>query len=299
MHILDPVWEMHFKSTVRNSLEKTPLPIDKSRSCQTHDKHQALKDALLNSLILDDDIARGQADAEKVLRKRDRDDEDPSARPNQGKKTRRSRTKESEPSKKSSTSKESSKDDTTQTKDKAPKYDWFKQPPRPPTPDPEWNTRQVVDDQPEQPWFNNMVSAAKDPLTFDKLMATPIDFSKYAINRLKIDKLTKAHLVVPVYNLLNGTCQRDRCPFDLSKPLPLKGRPGRLTVPSDYFFNNDLEYLKSSDLKKKYTMSIIKMKAARYELVGIEDMIPSLWSVTKVGYDKDAERGIKHWGPKR
>ncbi|GJU67701.1 hypothetical protein Tco_1253960 [Tanacetum coccineum] len=160
------------------------IPIDKSRSCQTHDKHQALKDALLNSLILDDDIARGQADAEKVLRKRDRDEEDPSVRPNQGKKTKRSSTKESEPSKKSSTSKESSKgkspaktsksgkfvtaeelveelvfemafddikqtvdgvandadqppDDSTQTKDKASKQDWFKQPPRPPTLDPE------------------------------------------------------------------------------------------------------------------------------------------------------------------
>ncbi|GKA16133.1 hypothetical protein Tco_0695880, partial [Tanacetum coccineum] len=38
--------------------------IDKSRSYQTHDKHQALYDALLNSLILDDDIARGQANVE-------------------------------------------------------------------------------------------------------------------------------------------------------------------------------------------------------------------------------------------
>ncbi|GJR43370.1 hypothetical protein Tco_1311473, partial [Tanacetum coccineum] len=202
------------QSTVKNALEKTPLPvaqsssqaqsslkaaeslseyelkmilfekIDKSRSYLTHDKHQALFDALLNSMSLDDAIARGQADPEKVLRKRDRDDEDPSAGPNQGKKTKRSRTKESEPSKKSSTSKESSKgkspaktsksgksmtaeepveepvfkmasddieqtvddvandvdqppNDSTQTKDKAPKKDWFKQPPRPPTPDPE------------------------------------------------------------------------------------------------------------------------------------------------------------------
>ncbi|GJX18377.1 hypothetical protein Tco_0221054 [Tanacetum coccineum] len=83
--------------------------IDKSRSYQTHDKHQALYDALLNSLILDDDIARGQANAEKVLRKRDCNEEDPSAGPNQGKKTKRSKTKESEPSKKSSTSKESSR----------------------------------------------------------------------------------------------------------------------------------------------------------------------------------------------
>ncbi|GJZ63171.1 hypothetical protein Tco_0619592 [Tanacetum coccineum] len=125
--------------TVKKALEKTPLPLaqsssqaqsslkvveslseyelkkilfekmDKSRSYQTHDKHQALYDALRSSLILDDDITRGQADAEKVLRKRDCNEEDPSAGPNQGKKTKRSKTKESEPSKKSSTSKESSR----------------------------------------------------------------------------------------------------------------------------------------------------------------------------------------------
>ncbi|GKF46711.1 hypothetical protein Tco_0136513, partial [Tanacetum coccineum] len=27
-------------------------------------------------------------------------------------------------------------------------------------------------------------------------------------------------------------------------------------------------------------------------------MIPNQWSATRVGYDKDAKRGIKHWGPK-
>ncbi|GJZ61277.1 hypothetical protein Tco_0617414 [Tanacetum coccineum] len=52
-----------------------------------------------------------------------------------------------------------------------------------------------------------MVSAAKDPLTFDELMATQIDLSKYAMNRLKIDNLTQAHLVGPVYELLKGTCK--------------------------------------------------------------------------------------------
>ncbi|GJU59553.1 hypothetical protein Tco_1237319 [Tanacetum coccineum] len=227
--------------------------MDKSRSYQTHDKNQALYDALLNSMIFDDAITSGRTNTEKVLKKRDRDDEDPSAGPNQGKKTKRSRTKEFEPSKKSYSSKETSKgkspaktsksrksmtaeepveepvfemafddikqtvddmandadqspDDSTQTKDKAPKQNWFKQPPRPPTPDPEWNKHQVVVDQPEQPWFNQMVSAVKDLLTFDELMATPIDFSKYAMNRLKIDNLTQAHLVGPVYEVLKGTC---------------------------------------------------------------------------------------------
>ncbi|GKB59868.1 hypothetical protein Tco_0916054 [Tanacetum coccineum] len=65
----------------------------------------------------------------------------------------------------------------------------------------------VVDDQLEQTWFNDLVSAQKDPLTFDKLMTTPIDFSKFAKNYLKLDKITKADLVEPVYNLLKGTCQ--------------------------------------------------------------------------------------------
>ncbi|GJT92339.1 hypothetical protein Tco_1081184 [Tanacetum coccineum] len=331
--------------TVKNALEKTPLPvaqsssqaqsslkaaeslseyelktiffekIDKIRSYQTHDKDQALYDALLNSLILDDDIAPG---------------------PNQGKKTKRSRTKESEPSKKSSTSKETSKgkspaktsksgksvtveepvfematddieqtiddgandadqppDDSTQSKDKSLKQDWFKQPPRPPTPNPEWNKCQVVIDQPKQPWFNQMVSVAKDPLTLDELMATPIDFSKYAMNRLKIDNLTQAHLVGP------NNPEGDRCPFELTKPLPLKGRLGHLTIVAEYFFNNDLEFMKSLDPENKYTTSITKTKATRYDILGIEDMVPTLWSATKVGYNKDAEKGIKHWGEKR
>ncbi|GJU57868.1 hypothetical protein Tco_1235634 [Tanacetum coccineum] len=165
---------------------------------------------------------------------------------------------------------------------------WFKQPPRPPTPDPEWNKCQVVDDQLEQTWFNNLVSAQKDPLTFDELTAIPIDFSKFAQNQLKLENITKANLVRPVYNLLKGTCQSsieleynmeecykaltnklnwenpegDGCPFDLNKPLPLKGHPGHLTVAIKYFFNNDLEYLKSKDSKRKYTTSITKMKGA-------------------------------------
>ncbi|GKE50121.1 hypothetical protein Tco_1481379, partial [Tanacetum coccineum] len=46
-------------------------------------------------------------------------------------------------------------------------------------------------------------------------------------------------------------------------------------------------------------MSITKTKVAQYEIVGIEDMVPTLWSATKVGYNKDAEKGIKHWGERR
>ncbi|GKF56805.1 hypothetical protein Tco_0170342 [Tanacetum coccineum] len=106
----------------------------------------------------------------------------------------------------------------------------------------------------------------------------------------------------PAYNLLKGTCSSsvkleyhfqecfnaltdgldwnnpkgDRYPFDMSKPLSLQGHPERT-----------------------YTMSIMKTKAARYEIEGNEDIVPRLWIPTKVGCNKDALKGIKHWGERR
>ncbi|GKB94781.1 hypothetical protein Tco_0980918 [Tanacetum coccineum] len=142
-----------------------------------------------------------------------------------------------------------------------------------------------------------MVSAVKDLLTFNDLMATPIDFSKYAMNRLKIDNLTQAHLVGPVCELLKHICtssieleyNMEECFKALTDRLDWNNPEG-----DQYFFNNDLELLKSSDPEKKYTTFITKTKAARYTIVGIEDMVPTLWSTIKYGYNKDAENGIKH-----
>nr|GEU74769.1 hypothetical protein [Tanacetum cinerariifolium] len=118
--------------------------------------------------------------------------------------------------------------------------------------------------------------AEVDPLTFIDLMDTLINFSNDCNNP-----------------------EGYRYPFDLSKPLPLQGRPGHLTAATDYFFNNDLEYLKSFDPDRTYTTSIIKTKEARYEIAGIEDMVHMLWSTIKHAYDKDAAKGIKHWGKMR
>ncbi|GKF02564.1 hypothetical protein Tco_0029487, partial [Tanacetum coccineum] len=62
-------------------------------------------------------------------------------------------------------------------------------------------------------------------------------------------------------------------PFDLSKALPLIEDQGRQVVPANYFFNNDLKYLKGGSLSKLYTTSTIKTKAAKYDTIeGIEDM---------------------------
>ncbi|GJV47285.1 hypothetical protein Tco_1437497 [Tanacetum coccineum] len=75
-------------------------------------------------------------------------------------------------------------------------------------------------------------------------------------------------------------------PYDLSKPLPLHKYRGRLTVPVNFFFNNDLEYLRGGSTDRMYTTSMTKTKAVKYDVEGIEDMVPKLWSPIKVAYDR-------------
>ncbi|GJV88058.1 hypothetical protein Tco_1531996 [Tanacetum coccineum] len=161
------------KSTDKAALEENPA-------------NHRLYHALMEALIEDENaIDKGVADTVKDYKRKhddeDDDDEDPLARLNQGKKTKRRRTKDSESLKKPSTTKETLKckaptkgskvgksasakelveepiaevimddagddvahddnppQDTSEPKTrKTLNLEWFKQPPRPPTPDPE------------------------------------------------------------------------------------------------------------------------------------------------------------------
>ncbi|GJW63040.1 hypothetical protein Tco_0114924 [Tanacetum coccineum] len=48
-------------------------------------------------------------------------------------------------------------------------------------------------------------SVEKPSKTFDELMSTPIDFSAFIINGLKINNLTQETLLGPAFRLLKGT----------------------------------------------------------------------------------------------
>ncbi|GJR47496.1 hypothetical protein Tco_1315599 [Tanacetum coccineum] len=177
----------------------------------------------------------------------------------------------------------------------APKHDWFLTSDKPPTPN-------------------------RADSRLDELMDTPIDFSAYVMNRLKIDNLTQEILVGPAFNLLKGSCKsfaeleyhfeecykavNDRLdwhnlegreyPFDLSKPLPLFEDRGRQVVPANYFIKNDLEFLTGGNSSSKYATSTTRTKAAKYDNIeGIEDMVPTLWSpVKKSPHDVYSKRRI-------
>nr|GEX20879.1 histone deacetylase 14 [Tanacetum cinerariifolium] len=61
---------------------------------------------------------------------------------------------------------------------------------------------------------------------------------------------------------------------NVSKPLPLGGPPGQVTIQSDFFFNKDLEYLRYGSKGSRPALSISKMKEAYYPDDGLEKMVP-------------------------
>ncbi|GJT16353.1 hypothetical protein Tco_0875059 [Tanacetum coccineum] len=273
--------------------------IQKSKLYRGAQEHKDLYDALVKSYKLDKDLFESYGKVYPLKRDReDKDkDEDPPAGSDQGLKKQKTSSKSQSKSSGKSTQVEepvfetadiemplNQGEDLDNTDDQpnveaASKDDWFKKPKTPPTLDSDWNTTN-----------------------------TPIDFSAYVLNNLKIENLTQEYLVGPTFNLLKGTCKSrveleyhfEECykavtdkldwtnpegheyPFDLIKPLPLIEDQGRQVVPANYFINSDLEYLKGGSLSRKYTTFTTKIRVAKYDTIeGIEDMVPSLWSPVK------------------
>nr|GEW62455.1 hypothetical protein [Tanacetum cinerariifolium] len=60
---------------------------------------------------------------------------------------------------------------------------------------------------------------------------------------------------------------------NFSKPLPLGGPPGQVTIQSDFFFNKDLKYLRYGSKGSRPALSISKMKATYYPNDGLEQQL--------------------------
>nr|GEW03059.1 hypothetical protein [Tanacetum cinerariifolium] len=88
----------------------------------------------------------------------------------------------------------------------------------------------------------------------------------------------------------------DQIRIDISKPLPLSGLLGNVTIQTQFFFNYDLEYLRYGSKGSGQTLLISKMKAALYLDFGLELLVPEhLWINEVRTYDISASYGISHW----
>nr|GEU88754.1 copia protein [Tanacetum cinerariifolium] len=83
---------------------------------------------------------------------------------------------------------------------------------------------------------------------------------------------------------------------NVSKPLPLGGLPGQVTIQFNFFFNKDLEYLRYDSKGSRPALSISKMKATYYPDAGLEQMVPDqFWIDEECKYDIATMYDISHW----
>nr|GEY00157.1 hypothetical protein [Tanacetum cinerariifolium] len=152
--------------------------------------------------------------------------------------------------------------------------EWFSQQKKHPTPDRDWNRTFPATHESIQPWISELAKQTDSSSYFNELMDTPMDFSAFLMNRLKVDTLTLELLARPTYELMKGSCKRQQYPHNLLKPLPLiPNTRGHRVIPFDHFINNDLEYLRGGASSRKYTTSVNKTKAADYgHIKWIEDL---------------------------
>nr|GEU33839.1 hypothetical protein [Tanacetum cinerariifolium] len=135
--------------------------------------------------------------------------------------------------------------------------DWFQKQAKPPTPDRKADSRTL----------------------FNELIDTPLDFSAFVMNQLKVDTLTPILLAGLTYELMKGSCKS--------------------LVELEFFLEE--VYKETTDQLDWNNPEVTKTKAVDYgHIKWIEDLVPrTMWSQVPVSYDKHALWGISHWGRKR
>nr|GFA83985.1 hypothetical protein [Tanacetum cinerariifolium] len=176
------------------------------------------------------------------------------------------------------------------------RQDWWKplEEERPATPEPAWFIQSSDVPVPKNNWASALASTYSPPLEDSLLTQTG-----HAFELVKVFHPNVIHLQYQIeecHKLLTDSMDDSILRHNVSKPLPLGGPPGQVTIQSDFFFNKDLEYLRYGSKGSRHALSISKIKAAYYPDVGLEKMVPNqMWIEEECKYDTAAMYGISHW----
>nr|GEY32658.1 integrase, catalytic region, zinc finger, CCHC-type, peptidase aspartic, catalytic [Tanacetum cinerariifolium] len=296
-----------------NKMELKKILIEKmerNKSIQRSDEQRNLYKALVEAYEADKIIL--DTYGERVILKRRRDDDDdqgegPSARSDRGSKRRR---EDKEPESASALLEPATRSAGRSTtwaqsrKASASESDFAKEPPQKPlTPNRDWNKTLPAVQGRTQTWISELAKQVDSRSSFNELLDSPLDFSNFIMNRLRVDTLTSKLLARPTYELMNGSCKSlikleyhleevykattdqldwvnpegQQYPHSLLQPLPLiPDNRGRRVIPFAHFISNELEYLRGGASSRKYTTSVTKTKAADYgHIKWIEDLFYS------------------------
>ncbi|GJT93219.1 hypothetical protein Tco_1082064 [Tanacetum coccineum] len=203
---------------------------------------------------------------------------------------------------------------------------WFKplsEEERPATHEPAWSIPSLSLPVPNNNWASALASSFVPPPENSLLLQTGDIgvFIDWFCKKQGITELTPEHLEGPAYEVVKAfhpdvihlQFQMEECHklltnqvdvgllrYNVSRPLPLGGPPGQVTIQTEFFFNKDLEYLRFSHKGDRLALSITKMKAASYPDAGLEQMVhDQMWAEEEYMYDISASYGISYWWFKR
>nr|GEY07409.1 hypothetical protein [Tanacetum cinerariifolium] len=177
------------------------------------------------------------------------------------------------------------------------------------TPEPAWSILSSYLSVPKNNWASALASTYSPPPE-DSLLVQSGDmamFMDWFCKRQEITKLKPQDLEGPAFelvkvfhpNVIHLQYQIEECHklltdsvadsiirHNVSKPLPLGGQPGQVTIQSDFFFNKDLEYLRYGSKGRRSALSISKMKVAYYPDVGLKQIVlDQMWLDEECKYD--------------
>nr|GEY66416.1 hypothetical protein [Tanacetum cinerariifolium] len=138
---------------------------------------------------------------------------------------------------------------------------------RPTTPKPAWSIRSSNVPFPTNNWASTLASNYSPPPEDSLLVQTAYEIVKV----FHPDVVHFQYQMEECHKLLTDSVDDPVLRHNVSKPLPLGGPPGQVTIQFDFFFNKDLEYL-------------------RYDSKGHQ-----FWSEEECKYDIAAMYGISHW----
>nr|GEX53896.1 hypothetical protein [Tanacetum cinerariifolium] len=167
--------------------------------------------------------------------------------------------------------------------------EWFSQPRKPPTPDRDWNKSLPAAQGDAQSWISALAKQTDARSLFNELLDTPIDFSNVIMNRLGIDTLTPELLAGLTYELMRGSCNSL---IELEYHLEEVYKA----------MTDQLDWVNPEGASsQKYITSVTKTKVADYgHIKWIEELVPRvMWIQEPINYDKHVLWGVSHWGQKR
>ncbi|GKB26631.1 hypothetical protein Tco_0866032 [Tanacetum coccineum] len=179
--------------------------------------------------------------------------------------------------------------------------EWFKplsEEERPATPKPMWSIPLSSLPIPNNNWASAIASSFVSPPENSLLSQTGPAYE--VVKSFHPDVIHLQFQMEECHKLLTNQVDEGLLRYNVSRPLPLGGPPGQVTIQTEFFFNKDLEYLRYGHKGDRLALSITKMKAASYPDAGLDQMVlDQMWAEEEYMYDISASYGISHWWFKR